>query len=116
MNKSVSTAASFALLCLLATASSATARAQNESDRKILDKARALYLTGPIPSSISCGIDVDWEALFKTLKVEQTDETRARLQKFKSMQIHVVSHGADQTEVTITGVDSSISNAGDGVR
>jgi hypothetical protein len=118
MKKNVATAhaASLALFCLLAAATSATARAQNESDREILDKARALYVTGPIPSSISCDINVDWDAFFTTLKLEQTDQIRARLQKFKAMRIHVVSRGADQTEVTFDDVDPSIAKAGDGVR
>jgi hypothetical protein len=105
-----------ALSLLLALASTPRALAQSEADLKTMDKVRALYLTGPIPSSISCDVAVDWDAFFKELKVEQTDEVKARLQKFKAIQMHVVSRDATHTDVTITGADPSISTVSDGLR
>ncbi len=81
-----------------------------------MDKVRALYVTGPIPSSISCEVTVDWDAFFKSLKMEQTDVIKARLQKFKAIRIRVISHGIDHTDVDVTAVDPSISTAGDGLR
>lgn len=105
-----------ALSLLLALASAPRLLAQSSDDVKTMDKVRALYLTGPIPSSISCDVAVDWDAFFKELKIEQTDEVKARLQKFKAIQMHVGSRDSAHTDVTITGVDPSISTVADSLR
>ena len=73
-----------------------------------------MYLTGPIPSSISCDVAMDWDAFFQQLKVEQTDETKARIEKVKGLKISVVSRDADHTEVKIDG--DSTNQLSDGVR
>ncbi|HEY6377014.1 MAG TPA: hypothetical protein VIX90_15955 [Edaphobacter sp.] len=90
------------------------ALAQSESDIKTIEKARSMYLTGPVPSSISCGVAMDWDALFQQLKLEQTDETKARIEKVKGLKISVVSHDADHTEVKIDG--DSTNQLSDGLR
>ncbi|RSL16815.1 hypothetical protein EDE15_2340 [Edaphobacter aggregans] len=90
------------------------ALAQSESDIKTIEKARSMYLTGPVPSSISCGVVMNWDAFFQQLKLEQTDETKARMEKFKGLKISVVSSDANHTELKIDGdVTSQLS---DGLR
>ncbi len=73
-----------------------------------------MYLTGPVPSSISCGVALDWDAFFQQLKLEQTDETKARMEKFKGLKISVVSRDANHTEVKIDG--DTTNQLSDGLR
>ena len=75
--------------------------AQSESDFKTIEKARSMYLTGPVPSSISCGVSVDWDGFFQRLKIEQTEATKERTAKLKDMKISVVTRDADHTEVKV---------------
>ena len=75
--------------------------AQSENDFKTIEKARSMYLTSPVPSSISCGVILDWDGLFQRLKIEQTEATKVRLEKLKDTKISVVSHDAEHTEVKI---------------
>jgi hypothetical protein len=90
--------------------------AQSEDDIKTMEKARSVYLTGPVPSSISCGVELDWDGFFQRMKIEQTDEVKPRLAKLKGIKIAVVSADADHTEVTIDAGDLDNANLSDGIR
>jgi hypothetical protein len=104
------------LLLAAASASSVTvALAQSESDLKTIDKVRALYSTGPVPGSISCGAVVDWEGFFDRMKIERTDDVKARLQALKSMKISVSSQDANHTQVTTDTTDPSYKTLTDGL-
>jgi hypothetical protein len=92
------------------------ALAQSESDIKMMDKARALYYTGPKPSSISCNVNLDWDGFFQRMKVGQTDDAKARLEKLKSVKISVVSRDAEHTDVKVEGADSLSNGISDGLR
>jgi hypothetical protein len=81
--------------------------AQTENDLKTMEKARSIYLTGPIPSSISCEVALDWDGFFQRMKIEQTDETKAKLQKFKDIKISVVSLDEDHTDIKIDAPDTA---------
>ena len=74
-----------------------------------------MYLTGPVPSSISCGVTVDWDGFFQRLKLEQTEATKERVAKLKDMKISVVTRDADHTEVKID-VDTAPKGLTDGLR
>src|SRR6201986_4429656 len=71
-----------------------------------MEKARSMYLTSPVPSSISCEVAVDWDGFFQRMKIEQTDATKERLGKLKEMKINVVTRDADHTEVKIDPDDA----------
>lgn len=89
--------------------------AQSENDFKTIGKARSMYLTGPVPSSISCGVTLDWDGFFERMKIEQTEGTKARLEKLKNMKITVVSRDVEHTEVQVDS-DSAPSGVIDGLR
>ena len=74
-----------------------------------------MYLTGPVPSSISCGVVLDWDGFFQRMKIEQTEATKVRLQKLRDMKISVVSRDADHTEVKIDS-DNASDGLTDGLR
>jgi hypothetical protein len=80
--------------------------AQKESDFKMIEKARAMYLTGPVPSSISCGVVMDWDGVFQRMKIEETEAVKARIEKLKGVKISVVSRDADHTDVAIDSGDA----------
>jgi hypothetical protein len=80
-----------------------------------MEKARSMYLTGPVPSSISCSVAVDWDGLFQRMKIEQTEGTKERVAKLKDMKISVVTSDADHTEVKIDS-DNAPSGLIDGLR
>jgi hypothetical protein len=103
-------------LVLAAICGASAVLAQSESDIKTLDKARALYFTGPKPSSISCNVNLDWDGFFQRMKVEQTDDAKARLDKLKSVKISVVSRDANHTDVKVEGADSPSNGISDGLR
>lgn len=86
---------------LAAACSSMVVHAQSESDFKLMEKARSAYLTGPVPSSISCGVTVDWDGFFQRMKIEQTDAMKERVAKLKEIKINVMTRDADHTEVKI---------------
>lgn len=89
--------------------------AQSENDFKTMEKARSMYSTGPVPTSISCGVVLDWDRFFQRMKIEQTEATKARLEKLKEMKIAVVSRDADHTEVKIDS-DNASNGLVDGLR
>lgn len=106
----------FAIFCALFVASTTTVVfAQNEDDIKTMEKARSVYLTGPVPGSISCGVEVDWDGFFQRMKIEATDGTRSRLAKLKGMKIAVVSADAEHTEVKIDAGEISNAMLSDGI-
>jgi hypothetical protein len=109
---------SFALHSLLLAVVCATtvAHAQTESDFKTMDKARALYLTGPIPSSISCTAQLDWDGFFERMKIEQTDVVKARIVKLKNVKISVISRDAEHTDVTVDAGELPANTLTDGLR
>jgi hypothetical protein len=94
----------------------AVAMAQSDADFKTMDKARAVYFTGPVPASISCGVALDWSAFFKSMKMEETDESKARLEKLKATKMTVVSTGSTQTEVKVQADDSTPGSLVDGLK
>ena len=89
--------------------------AQSENDFKTMEKARSMYLTSPVPSSISCGVILDWDGFFQRMKVEQTEATKVRLEKLKDMKISVVSRDAGHTDVKIDS-DNASNGLTDGLR
>ena len=89
--------------------------AQSANDFKAMDKARSMYLTGPVPSSISCGVTLDWDGFFQSMKIEQTEGTKARLEKLKTIKISFVSRDVEHTEVQIDS-DNALNGVTDGVR
>jgi hypothetical protein len=91
------------------------ALAQSENDFKTMEKARSMYLTGPVPSSISCGVILDWDGFFQRMKIEQTEATKVRLEKLKDMKITVVSRDAEHTDVKIDS-DNASKGLTDGLR
>lgn len=103
--KSVSFAAS--LLAVASLAGITVATAQSDADVKLMDKARALYFTGPAPKSVSCDAVIDWDDFFKKLNQPQTDETKARTEKLKQIKISVASRGGTNTTVNVTGGDAA---------
>jgi hypothetical protein len=104
-------------VCLFVVVCSATVvLAQSESDIKTMDKARSIYLTGPIPSSISCEVGLDWDGFFQRMKIEQTDDAKARLDKLKNVKISVVSRDANHTDVKVEGAEALSNGVSDGLR
>ena len=101
----------FVMVC-----SATVALAQSESDVKTMEKARALYMTGPIPHSISCGLTVDWDAFFAQMKIPMTDEVKARVEKLKSMKINITSQDADHTDLKIEAAETPSNSITDGLR
>src|SRR5258708_26681109 len=89
--------------------------AQSANDFKAMDKARSMYLTGPVPSSISCGVTLDWDGFFQSMKIEQTEGTKARLEKLKTIKISFLSRDVEHTEVQIDS-DNALNGVTDGVR
>jgi hypothetical protein len=81
-----------------------------------MDKARAIYLTGPIPGSISCAADLDWDGFFNRMKIEQTDEVKARLAKLKNIKISVISRDAYHTDVKADAGETPSNSVTDGLR
>lgn len=104
------------LLCMLLTAGATAARAQSESDVKLMDKARALYSTGPIPGSISCDVVLDWDGFFQRMKVQQDDAAKSRLEKLKAIKISIASQGAEKTDVKVEVGDTASNGITDGLR
>lgn len=105
------------LFLLLAIACSTTAvRAQSENDIKSMEKARALYSTGPVPGSISCGAVVDWDGFFSRMKIAETDDSKARIEKLKSIKISVASEDANHTEVKVDAQNAPANTLSDGLR
>jgi hypothetical protein len=94
-----------AALAVAVGCSATAAFSQSKEDRALIEKARLAYLTHPVPSSIACGVDLDWERFFQEMKVEMNDTTKARLEKLKASKIEVVSKGAAQTDVKVDGAD-----------
>jgi hypothetical protein len=90
--------------------------AQSEDDIKTMEKARSVYLTGPVPSSISCGVELDWDGFFQRMKIELTDEVKPRLAKLKGIKIAVVSADAEHTDVKFDAGDLGNANLTDGIR
>jgi hypothetical protein len=95
--------------------SAGVVRAQSENYFKVVEKARSMYLTGPVPNSISCEVTLDWDGFFQRMKIEQTEETKARLEKLKAIKIAVVSRDGEHTEVKIDS-DNAPSGLSDGLR
>ncbi len=81
-----------------------------------MEKARALYLTSPIPTAISCSATIDWDSFFTQMKVERTDAIKARIARLNAFHISVVTHDADHTEVKVDDSDASLSTVTDGLR
>ncbi|HKO17516.1 MAG TPA: hypothetical protein VJU82_01380 [Acidobacteriaceae bacterium] len=100
---------------LIAFAAQAAAHAQTQADRALIAKARSRYLLGPIPGSISCDVQLNWDRFFATMKIEQTDAVKARLATLKKMQIAVVSKDAAHTDVTISSTDSGTAQVSEGL-
>jgi hypothetical protein len=90
--------------------------AQSGDDIKTMEKARLAYLTGPVPGSISCGVELDWDGFFQRMKIGQTDDTRSRLAKLKGIKIAVVSVDAEHTDVKVDAGDLGNANLTDGIR
>src|SRR5215469_5417908 len=101
----------FAMACI-----SQVVFAQSENDFKTMAKARLAYLTGPVPGSISCGVELDWDGFFQRMKIVPTDETRSRLEKLKGIKIAVVSADADHTDVKVDDGGLGNTNLTDGIR
>jgi hypothetical protein len=102
---------------LLAAASSVTvALAQSESDLKTIDKARALYMTGPIPGSIACNLAPDWDAFFAQMNVAPTEDAKASMDKLRAIKMYITSRGADDTELKVDNVPSDAGPLGDSFR
>jgi len=89
--------------------------AQSPNDFKTMEKARSMYLTDPVPSSISCGVTLDWDGFFQRMKIEPTEGIKARLEKLKTIKISVVSRDVEHTEVQIDS-DNALNGVTDGVR
>jgi hypothetical protein len=104
------------LVLLAAGCAAATAVAQSDSDFKIMDRARALYSTGPVPGSISCTAEVDWDGFFAKMKVPDTPESKARLATLKTIKISVTSRGAEHTDVSVDGPTTPAKTLTDGLR
>ncbi len=92
-----------------------SAAGQSKEDRATVDKARSAYLTKPVPGSIACGVELDWDKFFEEMKVPMDDAGKARLAKLKTAKIAFVSKGATQTEVKVDAPDGFASMA-DGLR
>ena len=108
--------ATLALLCLLtAAACGACARAQSESDIKTMEKARAVYLTGPVPGSISCAATVDWDAFFAKMKIDDAT-AKSRLALLKDLKVSVASQDAEHTQVKVDAATAPPNALADGLR
>ncbi len=92
------------------------ARAQSETDIKTMEKARALYSTGPIPTSISCTAQIDWDAFFRDMKIPETAESKARLAMLKTLKVSVSSQDANHTDVKVDAPTPPAANITDGLR
>jgi hypothetical protein len=103
------------LVCLAMTCAARVVFAQSENDFKTIEKARSMYLTSPVPSSISCEVSVDWDGFFQRLKIEQTEATKERTAKLKAMKISLVTRDAEHTEVKIDS-DNASNGLTDGLR
>lgn len=97
-----------ALLC-----TSPVARAQSEADLRTIEKARAIYLTGPIPGAIACNAVVDWDAFLAHLKSQPADPVKPRLEKLKLARISFVARDQQTAEVKVEQLDSSYSSISD---
>jgi hypothetical protein len=75
--------------------------AQTPADVHLMEKARAAYLTSPIPGSIACSVSVDWDTFFAGLKVPLTAEMKARMAKMKQATVAVTTTGPQNTTVTV---------------
>jgi hypothetical protein len=108
----------FAMACglLVVACTTTVVFAQTQDDIKTMERARSVYLTGPVPSSISCGVELDWDGFFQQMKIEQTDGTKARLAKLKGMKIAFVSADEDHTEVKFDAGDLGNATLTDGIR
>ena len=84
----------------------AVALAQSDADVKLLEKARALYFSGPAPKSMACDATIDWDDFFKSLNQPQTDQAKARVEKLEQLKISVVTRGAADTNVNVSGPDA----------
>ena len=58
---------------------------------------------------------MDWDGFFQRMKIEQTEATKARVEKLKSMKITVVSRDAEHTEVKVDS-DNASNGLTDGLR
>ncbi len=88
---------------------------QSKEDRATVAKAREAYLTTPVPGSIACGVELDWDKFFEEMKVPLDEAGKARVAKLKTAKIAFVTKGATQTEVKVEAPDGFASMA-DGLR
>jgi hypothetical protein len=95
--------------------SATMALSQSNEDRETLKKARSAYLLHPVPGSIACNVELDWDRFFQEMKIEMKDDTKARLEKLRAVKISVISKGEDHTEVRVDAPDGLESMA-DGLR
>jgi len=99
-------------MALFALTGQTAAYSQTDADLKLLDKARALYFTGPAPKSVSCDAEIDWDDFFKRMNAPQDDATKARLEKLKQIKISITTRGAADTTVTVTGAEPASMSSG----
>lgn len=102
-------------VALVLSCSTATGFSQSKEDRATLEKARSAYRVQPVPKSIACGVEIDWDRLFRDMKVEMNDSSKARLEKLKAIKTTFVSKGETETEVKVDAPDE-FKSAADGVR
>lgn len=105
----------YACAAFLSACGASLVMAQSNDDRQMLERARLAYLTRPVPSSITCGVEVNWDRFYQEMKIEMDDATKAREEKLKTIKVAMISKSAAETEVKVDAPDE-LSSMGEGIR